>query len=153
MILKLTVENGQWKLGDKIITSTDVPLDAVVLATEKLYPNVVVELDYDLSPNPWFGKRLFSYCIDQLATEFKDVDLASLALEFANTEEKICTRCNGSAWYNADIKGWQCTDCEALYAGYFRPLNFITKRKIKNPRRFEKERKAEYFGKRTMKKP
>jgi hypothetical protein len=150
--MKLTVENDQWKLGDKIIDSTDVPLDCIVLAAEKLYPWLQVELDTDLSPNPWFGKRLVTYAIDAMSKEFKSVDLEALAAEFAATNVKICTRCGENTYYNAAVNNWQCPDCLGIYTASQRPLQFITRRNL-NPRRYEAERRREYFGKRTMRKP
>jgi hypothetical protein len=143
----LTTENGAWKLTyngkDYILDSTDVPLDSIVLALEKLYPGLEVELDFRMTPNPWFGKHLFTYAIDALSKEFKDIDLAGLALEFSTTEVKICTKCGEDAYYNSAVNNWQCPECRGHYVPLHRPLRFITKRPIK---RNEYERQVEYFG-------
>ena len=143
----LTTENEQWKFTynghDYWIDTLDVPLDCIVLALEKMYPDVFVQLSFGISPNPWFQKHLQQYAANPLAMEFRDVALVDLAAEVATTEVKICTRCGEDAYYNGDIKNWQCPECLGHYAPYDRKLQFITKRKLG---RNERERRLEYFG-------
>lgn len=145
----LTIENGQWKFmyngKDYWIDTIDVPLDCIALALEKLYPGLFVQLDFGISDNPWFGKHLLQYAIDDLSKEFRDVALVDLAAEVATTEVKICTRCGEDAYYNADVKNWQCPECLGHYSLLERPLQFITKRKFKTGRD-ERARMREYFN-------
>jgi ribosomal protein L37AE/L43A len=117
--LYLSVADGHWvaeiESADDLdpshqyeLSPISVPMNHVINAIKKHYPQYEVIISPIVSENVWFKRHLKLQDKYGLAPVLED-----LSDEAEYDDSKTCSICYQEAWYNSSVKKWQCPNCQA----------------------------------------
>lgn len=126
--LTLTIEDNSWTviLNEKSykIRPISTRFLAVIKAIEDHYPDYKIFIDEDAFDNPWITRNLHAAQKWGVHPVYEDIDKMLL-----HPEEKTCSLCEGSAWYNCSVVNYQCINCRAIESFLDKARFFKKKRK------------------------